>query len=79
MTEKRCSTALPWAETPKTSSGEMPPNQFTADEYFRVPVPRSAIVTWIERTYRRRRQAALGRLPPIEYETAMTLTATRRS
>jgi len=43
MTEKRRSTALPWAETPKTSSGEMPPNQFTADEYFRVPVPRSAI------------------------------------
>ena len=28
-----------------------------------------AIVTWIERTYhRRRRQAALGRLTPIEYE-----------
>ena len=31
---------------------------------------RLAIVTWIERTYhRRRRQAALGRLTPIEYET----------
>ena len=30
---------------------------------------RVAIVTWIERTYhRRRRQAALGRLTPIEYE-----------
>jgi putative transposase len=30
---------------------------------------RIAIVTWIERTYhRRRRQAALGRLTPIEYE-----------
>jgi putative transposase len=29
-----------------------------------------AIVTWIERTYhRRRRQRALGRLTPIEYET----------
>ncbi|MGW3406493.1 hypothetical protein, partial [Streptomyces zhihengii] len=29
-----------------------------------------AIVTWIERTYhRRRRQATLGRLTPIEYET----------
>ena len=31
-----------------------------------------AIVTWIERTYhRRRRQAGLGRLTPIEYETIM--------
>ena len=29
-----------------------------------------AIVHWIERTYhRRRRQRALGRLTPIEYET----------
>jgi len=36
-----------------------------------------AIVTWIERTYhrRRRRQATLGRLSPIEYETIMTRTA----
>jgi len=34
---------------------------------------RIAIVTWIERTYhRRRRQAALGRLTPIEYEAIMT-------
>ena len=32
--------------------------------------PRLAIITWIERTYhRRRRQQALGRLTPIEYET----------
>lgn len=31
---------------------------------------RLAIVTWIERTYhRRRRQRALGRLTPIEFET----------
>ena len=31
---------------------------------------RIAIVTWIERTYhRRRRQRRLGRLTPIEYET----------
>jgi len=30
---------------------------------------RMAIVTWIERTYhRRRRQRALGKLTPIEYE-----------
>ena len=30
---------------------------------------RLAIVTWIERTYhRRRRQARLGRLTPIEFE-----------
>jgi transposase InsO family protein len=34
---------------------------------------RIAIVTWIERTYhRRRRQATLGRLTPIEYEIIMT-------
>ena len=34
---------------------------------------RIAIVTWIERTYhRRRRQTALGRLTPTEYETIMT-------
>lgn len=36
---------------------------------------RIAIVTWIERTYhRRRRQAALGRLTPIEFETIMNTT-----
>ena len=36
---------------------------------------RTAIVTWIERTYhRRRRQAALGRLTPIEFETIMNTT-----
>jgi transposase InsO family protein len=34
---------------------------------------RIAIVTWIERTYhRRRRQRVLGKLTPIEYETIMT-------
>jgi len=37
---------------------------------------RIAIVTWIERTYhRRRRQAVLGRLTPIEFETIMTTAA----
>ena len=37
---------------------------------------RIAIVTWIERTYhRRRRQDALGRLTPVEYELIMTTTA----
>jgi transposase InsO family protein len=31
---------------------------------------RPAIITWIERTYhRRRRQRRLGRLTPVEYET----------
>lgn len=39
---------------------------------------RIAIVTWIERTYhRRRRQSALGRLTPIEFETIMTTPATQ--
>ncbi|MDQ0938345.1 putative transposase [Streptomyces sp. V1I1] len=37
---------------------------------------RIAIVTWIERTYhRRRRQPSLGRLTPVEYETVMTTPA----
>ncbi len=37
---------------------------------------RLAIVTWIERTdHRRRRQAALGRLTPIEDETVMSTTS----
>ena len=36
---------------------------------------RIAIITWIERAYhRRRRQARLGRLTPIEYETIMDPT-----
>ena len=39
---------------------------------------RIAIVTWIERTYhRRRRQDSLGRLTPIEYEAIMTTPATQ--
>ncbi|MGA8980271.1 MAG: IS3 family transposase, partial [Pedococcus sp.] len=39
---------------------------------------RIAIVTWIERTYhRRRRQDALGRLTPVEFETIMTAPATQ--
>lgn len=34
---------------------------------------RTAIVTWIERTYHRhRRQRRLGRLTPVEHETIMT-------
>jgi transposase InsO family protein len=37
---------------------------------------RIAIVTWIERTYhRRRRQDALGRLTPVEFEVIMTAPA----
>ena len=38
---------------------------------------RIAIVTWIERTYhrRRRRQAALGRFTPVEFEVIMNTTA----
>jgi putative transposase len=39
---------------------------------------RIAIVSWTERTYhRRRRQARLGKLTPIEYETIMTTPATQ--
>ena len=37
---------------------------------------RVEIVTWIERTYhRRRRQLALGRLTPIEFEAIMPTAA----
>lgn len=37
---------------------------------------RLAIVTWIERTYhRRRRQRVLGKLTPIEFEAIMTTPA----
>jgi transposase InsO family protein len=37
---------------------------------------RIAIITWIERTYhRRRRQTTLGRLTPVEYELIMTTPA----
>jgi putative transposase len=37
---------------------------------------RTAIVIWIERTYhRRRRQARLGGLTPIEYETIISPAA----
>ncbi|MEW1679520.1 IS3 family transposase, partial [Streptomyces noursei] len=37
---------------------------------------RIAIVTWIEKTYHRRhRQAALGRLTPVEFEIVMTAPA----
>ncbi len=37
---------------------------------------RIAIITWIERTYhRRRRQDGLGRMTPIKYETIMTTPA----
>lgn len=39
---------------------------------------RIAIVTWIERTYhRRRRQAGLGRLTPVEFEAIMTTSASQ--
>ena len=39
---------------------------------------RIAIVTWIERTYhRRRRQVGLGRLTPVEFEAIMTTPATQ--
>lgn len=35
-----------------------------------------AIVTWTEKTYhQRRRQAALGRLPPVEFEAVMSTSA----
>jgi putative transposase len=32
---------------------------------------RLAIITWIERTYRRRRQRALGKLTPVEFEAVI--------
>jgi transposase InsO family protein len=39
---------------------------------------RIAIITWIERTYhRRRRQDSLGHLIPVEYEAIMTTPASQ--
>jgi len=39
---------------------------------------RIAVITWIERTYHRRRhQAALGRLTPVEFEAIMTTPASQ--
>lgn len=38
---------------------------------------RTAIVTWIERTYHRRRRHSLSRLTPIECETIMTPPASQ--
>ncbi len=38
---------------------------------------RTAIVTWIERTYHRRRRHSLSRLTPNEYETTMTPPASQ--
>ena len=38
--------------------------------------PRIAIITWIERTYhRRRRQARLGKLTPVEFEMVQSVQA----
>ena len=37
---------------------------------------RLAIITWIERTYHRRRQRALGKTTPIEFETIYWPTQT---
>ena len=51
------------------------PEEFRED-VVRVARNRGPGVTWIERTYhRRRRQASLGRLTPIEFETVMTTPA----
>jgi putative transposase len=36
---------------------------------------RTGVVTWLERTCHRRRQARLGRLTPIEYEATMATAA----
>ena len=36
---------------------------------------RLAIITWIERTYRCRRQRRLGKLTPIDYEMLFTKAA----
>jgi putative transposase len=38
---------------------------------------RTAIVTWIERTYHRRRRRSLDRLTPVEFELIMTPPARR--
>ena len=67
-------TTQPWrASSPLLQKNVLNRRSWTTREDLRI-----AIVTWIERTYhRRRRQAGLGRLTPIEYETIMTASATQ--
>jgi hypothetical protein len=61
---------------PTTPPGEPPP-QLVPDNLAREDL-RITIVTWIERTYhRRRRQNSLGRLTTIEFESLMTAPATQ--
>lgn len=65
-------TTLPW----RRSSPLLQKNVLDRRPWATREELRTAIVRWIERTYhRRRRQAALGRLTPIEYETIMAPTA----
>jgi transposase InsO family protein len=63
----------PWrASSPAAEERPGPPRWDTREEL------RIAIVTWIERTYhRRRRQTGLGRLTPIEFEAIMTTPASQ--
>jgi transposase InsO family protein len=73
---------MTWHPAPTTSAGYSAPSPARSPPTAATSTTRHtssrdelriAIVTWIERTYhRRRRQAALGRLTPIEYETIMT-------
>jgi transposase InsO family protein len=56
----------PWDSTQKNVLNQR--NRWATRDELRIE-----IVTWIERTYhQRRRQPALGRMTPIEYEMIMT-------
>ena len=76
----RWAESAPPATTPpwRASSALLQKNVLDRQRWATRDELRIAIVTWIERTYhRRRRQAALGRLTPIEYETIMTTPASQ--
>lgn len=64
-------TASSWRTCPKVNAQERAQHRGWLEL-------RIAIVTWIERTYhRRRRQHSLCRLTPIEFETIMTARTTQ--
>jgi transposase InsO family protein len=66
----RAATTPPWNRSSRCCRRTSSTAAWTTREQLRI-----AMVTWIERTYhRRRRQARLGRLTPIEFETIMNTT-----
>lgn len=68
----RPGTTPPWRALQPATEERLDRRRWDTREQLRI-----AIVTWIERTYHRRRQSGLGRLTPIEYEAIMTTPASQ--